>query len=169
MMASLASDFRRFFNTSKQLPSIHQILLATPYTSALCRAQASVAGSFSIAKTCVKRPERAKAMALPPAPANVSMMIDFEEGPPVFTWSAIRLFEGQRWFVHVGEVCYSTWLSALELHQTKHHLSSKFHHRNETKYCIFGASIFANVSAARNVIVDWTDFCIFSGISEASS
>jgi hypothetical protein len=36
-----------------------------------------------MAKTCLKRPDRAKAMALPPAPAKASIMMDFDSGPPV--------------------------------------------------------------------------------------
>lgn len=102
-MASFATGFSRFFSTSKQSPSIQKILDATPYTSALWRPQVRVAGSFSMAKTCLKRPERAKAIALPPAPAKASMMIDFEEGPPVLMCSAMRLsLTLDRWYEIVG-------------------------------------------------------------------
>jgi len=36
--------------------------------------------SFSMAITWVQRPERANAMALPPAPANMSIMVVLEGG-----------------------------------------------------------------------------------------
>lgn len=75
MIASFSTEDSLFFSTEKISPSIHQILSSTPYSLALCLAQASVAGSFSTAKIWSQRPDRAKAMVFPPAPAKASMRV----------------------------------------------------------------------------------------------
>jgi len=73
MTTSLLPLHRSIF--SKQSPCNHTIFFATPYSSALCFAHLSVLASFSMAKTCDQRPERARAMAFPPTPAKASMMM----------------------------------------------------------------------------------------------
>lgn len=76
---------------SKQSPASQKILFATPYISALCLAHFNVLGSFSIAKTRSQRPERAKAIALPPTPANASMITVFSFGADSEMCAAILL------------------------------------------------------------------------------
>jgi hypothetical protein len=76
---------------SKQLPVSQKILPETPYISALCFAHFIVLGSFSMAKTRSHRPERARAMALPPTPAKVSTMIVFSLGADSPICAAILL------------------------------------------------------------------------------
>ena len=80
--ASAARLRNRVRITSKQSPWIQTILAATPYSSALCFAHLSTDGSFSMAKTRSQRPDRAKAMLLPPAPAKASMRRVLEGGAP---------------------------------------------------------------------------------------
>lgn len=59
---------------------------ATPYISALCFAHAITEASFSMAIIFVHRSDSANAMALPPAPANMSTMVSFD-GDVVFAMS----------------------------------------------------------------------------------
>jgi hypothetical protein len=49
----------------------------TPYIAALCWAHARVDLSFSIAMMLVQRSDNANAMAFPPAPANMSIIVVF--------------------------------------------------------------------------------------------
>jgi hypothetical protein len=52
----------------------------TPYIAALFWAHASVDASFSIAMTLVQRSDSANAIAFPPAPANMSMIVVLSGG-----------------------------------------------------------------------------------------
>lgn len=47
---------------------------------ALCLAQAITEGSFSMAMTEVQRSDKANAIALPPAPANMSIIVVLDDG-----------------------------------------------------------------------------------------
>lgn len=95
-----SKEGKRFFIISKQSPSTHQILLATPYTSALCLAHLRTSGSFSKANILSQRPLLAKAMALPPAPAKASIMAVLLAGAALATCSAILL---QQPFSYFGQ------------------------------------------------------------------
>ena len=89
MTAFFADCFSRLGNTVNESPSIHQIFFATPYTSALCLAQARAFGSFSMAKIWFQRPESAKAIVLPPAPANASIKMFFDFGAVAMSWAIL--------------------------------------------------------------------------------
>lgn len=85
------SSFNWFFRMWKQSPSNHVIFFSTPYILALCLAQARTAGSFSMAYTRFHRLDFAKAMVLPPAPANASTKIFRPAGAEAAMCSAILL------------------------------------------------------------------------------